>query len=180
MLHSHYIAGDILNTVFSLAIMLFCLIYLQKKKRMWLILACIAVALNAVEKYPGILSYGIVLVTIGIRAFTQERHSSHGNWLFFTREILFTLPVVCGSIFIFAPHLLFNLGQVWEALINEGRSTHLGADNLSWLGNMNFYLQVFIDAAGWIVALFAVAGIFITIASKQPAMLLLFLEQVIG
>lgn len=174
MLHSHYIAGDILNTVFSLAIMLLCLIYLQKKKRMWLILACIAVALNAVEKYPGILSYGIVLVTIGIRAFTQERHNSLANWLFFTREILFTLPVVCGSIFIFAPHLFFNLGQVWEALINEGRSTHLGADNLSWLGNMNFYLQVFIDAAGWIVALFAVAGIFITIASKQPAMLLLF------
>ena len=174
IVNSHYITGDILNTVFSLVVILLCLIYLQKKQKKWLIFACIAVALNTVEKYPGILSYGIVLVTIGIRAFTQERPDSRVDWKFIIREFLITLAAVVVSIFIFAPHLFLKLNQVWAALIIESRSTHLGADNLSWLGNMRFYLQVFVDAAGWMVALFTVAGIVFSIISRQPAMILLF------
>lgn len=174
IIHSHYITGDILNTVFSLAVILFCLVYLQKKKRIWLILACVGVALNTLEKYPGILSYGIILFTLGINSFFQYQKERRMDWGFFLREVLITLVIVLLSMFTLAPHLFTKLDQIRSALISEARSTHLGADNLSWLGNMNFYLQVFIDAAGWIVALFAVAGIFITIASKQTAMLLLF------
>ena len=174
ILHSHYITGDILNTVFSLLVILFCLIYLQKNKRIWLILACIAVALNTVEKYPGILSYGIVLVTIGIQAFTQERRNSRADWQFFLREILITLSTVVVSIFILAPHLFLKLDQVSNALINEGRATHLGADNLSWLGNLRFYLQLFVDTGGWVVVLLAIVGIVFAIISRQPSLLLLF------
>ncbi len=70
--HSHYITGDILNTALSLAVILFCLLYLEKRNWVWITLACITVALNTVEKYPGILSYGIVLVTLGINLFSPE------------------------------------------------------------------------------------------------------------
>jgi len=76
--------------------------------------------------------------------------------------------------FIFAPHLFFKLDQIREILIYESRSTHLGADNLNWFGNMLFYLKVFINSAGWIVFLFALAGMILSVASKQPAMLLLY------
>ena len=174
IVHSHYITGDILNTVFSLAVILFCLIYLHKKKRMWLILACIAVALNTLEKYPGILSLGIVLVTIAISGFTQKTNKPRPDWKFFLREILLSLAIVVGSLFIFAPHLFSKLDQIWSALLIEGGSIHLGADNLSWLGNMRFYLRVFVDAGGWVAVLFAIAGIVFSIISRQPAMLLLF------
>jgi len=172
--HSHVITGDILNTVFSLATILFCLSYLQKEKRIWLILAAICVALNTVEKYPGILSYGIVLVTIAISAYRPKPQTPRLDLKFAFREILISISIVILGMFIFAPHLFFKLDQVRDILILEGRNTHLGADNLSWLGNMNFYIHVFIDNAGWIVSLFALAGILVTILSKQPAMLLLY------
>jgi len=172
--NSHYITGDILNTALSLAIILFCLRYLQEKKWVWIILACITVGLNTVEKYPGILSYGIVLVTIGISIFSQEKKEIQEKWRGFLSGILITLSVVAISMFIFAPHLFFKLEQVRHAILIEARPVHLGADNLSWFGNMLFYLDVFIKGAGWIIALFTVAGLFFSIISKQPAMLLLF------
>lgn len=174
IVHSHYITGDILNTALSLAVILFCLIYLQKKKWVWIVLACITVALNTVEKYPGILSYGIVLVTIGISVFSRENEIKQKKWGEFLSGTLITLAIVLLSMFILAPHLFFKLDQVREALIIEARPTHLGADNLSWLGNMLFYLQVFVKAAGWIIVVFAVVGLVYSIISKQPAMLLLY------
>ena len=172
--HSHVITGDILNTIFSLATILLCLNYLQKEQRIWLILASICVALNTVEKYPGILSYGIVLVTIVINAYKPNSQTSRLDLKYAFREILISISIVILAMFIFAPHLFYKLDQVRDILILEGRNTHLGADNLSWFGNMNFYIHVFIDNAGWIVSLFALAGILLTILSKQPAMLLLY------
>ncbi len=174
IVHSHYLTADVLNTVFSLAVMMLCLLYLQKKKLVWIVLACITVAINTLEKYPGILSYGIVLVTIGISIFSQENKKNHQKWGELLGGILITLAIVALSMFILAPHLFFKLDLIRDALTIESRSTHLGADNLSWFGNMLFYLDVFIKAAGWIVALFAVAGLIFSIFSKQPAMLLLF------
>jgi len=173
VIHSHYITGDILITALSLTVILCCLIFLQNKKRVWIILACITVALTALEKYPGILSYGIVLVTLGINTFSQENKSSPKKWREFYGLILATFFVVLLSMFIFAPHLFFKLDQVRDAFIIETRPTHLGADNLSWLGNMLFYLQVFVNAGGWIVIAFAIAGLVFSILSKQPSMLLL-------
>ena len=174
ILHSHYITADVLSTVFSLAVILFCLLYLQKQKWVWLVLACVTVAINTMEKYPGILSYGIVLVTIGISAFFVNNENGKQKWRKFLGGILITLAIVALSMFIFAPHLFFKLDQVRAALTVEARSTHLGADNLSWLGNMLFYLQTFINASGWIVAAFAVVGLAFSILSRQPSMLLIF------
>ena len=174
IVHSHYITGDILNTAFSLLIILFSLLFLQKRKWIWIILASVAVALNTLEKYPGILSYGIVLVTIGISAFFVNNENGKQKWRKFLGGILITLAIIALSMFIFAPHLFFKLDQVRAALTVEARSTHLGADNLSWLGNMLFYLQTFINASGWIVAAFAVVGLAFSILSRQPSMLLIF------
>ena len=174
IVHSHYITADIIITLFSLAVIMLCLIYLQKKKALWLVLACMMVAFNALEKYPGVLSYGIVLVTLGINAFLQQTRNKQKMWRDFFGGILITLVIVALSMFIFAPHLFFKLDLVREALIIEARSTHLGADNLSWLGNMHFYLKVFINAGGWIVAGFAIVGMIFSVISRQPAMLLLY------
>jgi len=170
IIHSHYITGDILNTLLSLLIILFCLLYLQKQKKAWLILACVGVALNTLEKYPGILSYGIILVTLGISAFQPKPI----NWRGFFRAVLITLAIVIVSMFLFAPHLFLKLDQVRDVLTVEARTTHLGADGFTWAGNMLFYLRVFLDAGGWIVTGFAAAGIVLAIIARQPEMLLLF------
>ena len=43
------------------------------------------VAVSAVEKYPGILAYGIVLVSVGIRSFGINEQKLHLGWGFFLR-----------------------------------------------------------------------------------------------
>ena len=174
IVHSHYITGDILNTVLSLAIILCCLIYLKKKKLVWFVLACIIVALNTVEKYPGILAYGIVLVTLGINTFSQENNCNQKKWRKFLSGILISLLIIVLSMFIFAPHLFFKLEMVRDAILIEARPTHLGADNLSWFGNLLFYLQVFIQEGGWLVVIFTIVGLVFSIFSKKPTILLLY------
>lgn len=170
IVHSHYIASDIFNTFFTFAVLLFCMMYLSKKKFVWLILASISVALNTLVKYPGILSYGIVFITLLIFSYKEKPK----NWRFLLRGTLNTFAIVILSMIIFAPHLFLNLNEVWRSLIDESRSTHLGADGLGWLGNMLFYLRVFYDAGGWIVSLFAIAGLALTVFSKNPIMLLFY------
>lgn len=170
IIHSHYLSSDIINTFFSFAVLMFCLLFLAENKKVWLYLACICAALNTMEKYPGILSYGIIFVTLGIVAFRAKPF----DWRGFLRGVLLTLGIVGLSMFLFAPHLFLNLPLVRDSLINEARSTHLGADGLGWAGNMLFYARVFIKAGGWILALFAVVGAVFSILSKQPEWLLFY------
>ena len=174
IVHSHYITPDMLNAVFALAIILLCLLYLQNLKPVWMVLACVAVALNTIEKYPGILSFGIVLVTLGISVFSQKNKSAKEKLGRFLLGTLIAMAIVVLAMFLFAPHFFFKLDLIREALKIEARATHLGADNLNWLGNMLFYLKVFVKSAGWIVALFVVVGVVFSVISRQPEVLLLY------
>jgi hypothetical protein len=174
ILHSHYIGVDVSITFFTLSILLLCLIYLSRKKLIWLILASIMVAINTLEKYPGILSYGIVLFTIAIEAFIYRKDDTQSKWAFVLKRIGLSLGIVFLSMILIAPHLFIKWAQVRDALINEARSTHLGADNLSWTGNMLFYLGEFVRLGGRFTSMLALMGVGYSIASKQPEMILLF------
>src|SRR5690606_8695706 len=104
----------------------------------------------------------------------QENKNIGKKWGRLLSGILLTLTIVAISMFLFAPHLFLRLDQVFRAITIEAKPTHLGADNLSWIGNMQFYLDVFINSAGWVVAVFTVAVVIYSIISEQPAVLLLF------
>ena len=71
VLHSHYVTVDIPLTLFVMVVLLFCLNYLSSNKRFWLVMACVFVSIATLENI-GILSFGIVLATIGIRAFNNS------------------------------------------------------------------------------------------------------------
>lgn len=174
ILHSHYIGVDISITFFTLSILLLCLVYLSRKKQVWLILASVMVAINTLEKYPGILSFGLILFTIAIEAFIYKKDDTYSRWSFILRRIGLSLGVVLLSMVVIAPHLFIKWAQIRDILILEGRSTHLGADNLSWAGNMLFYLREFIRQGGWLTSFFALIGLGYSITSKQPEMILLF------
>ena len=174
VIHSHYIGVDVSTTLFTLIIILLCLSYLKTDKPLWLILASAMVAVNVLEKYPGALSFFIPVVTLGIKAFIKDDTGARRGWRFFFTWMGISLGVTLVSMLVIAPHLFITWQQVRDALIYEGRSTHLGADNLNWGGNLLFYLREFINNAGWLVVLFAGVGIIALISIKQPAVLLLF------
>lgn len=170
VVHSHYLTSDVIITFFSYAVLMLCLLYLADNKRVWLYLACVCTALSTMEKYPSILLYGFLLVTLGISAFRSKPPA----WKALLRDVMLTLLIILLGMILIAPHLLSKLPQIRELLILEARTTHLGADGLSWAGNMLFYLQTFIETAGWWVVLLVVVGILVSIVSRQPEMLLLY------
>lgn len=174
ILHSHYITPDILNTFFSLGIILFCLLYLAQKRKTWLIVASVLVAMNTLEKYPGVLSFGIIFFTLVIEAFFCKRQDVPNIWIFFLRRIGLSFTIVIISMVVIAPHLFLKWEQIREILILESRSNHLGADGLSWTGNMLFYLREFLLQGGWLTSLLVLVGIAYSVALQQPEMILLY------
>lgn len=174
VLHSHYITVDIPLTLLMMLVLLCCLEYLNEKRLAWLLVAALLVAISAMEKYPGILSYGMVMVTIGIGAFTKDKLGNTLGWRYFIKMIGMTLIIVALGVLIFGFPFVKNFDFAWKQIMVETRSSHLGSDGLGWGGNLLYYLRTFYANAGLMVCLLGIVGIAATILQKDPAYLLLF------
>jgi hypothetical protein len=162
VLHSHYITPDVLNTFFTLAVMLCCLLWLEGKGQVWLWLAVISAALNTAEKYPGLLSLLLVAASLLIQALRQ-------HWPFkqlFKTGILVLFGFVL-TLFVFAPNLFFDYREVIEMLIVESTDSHLGSDGLNWPLKMAFYGRSFWSSSNVWTLIFFIIGIFGLIRSRQ-------------
>ncbi len=174
ILHSHYVTVDIPLTLHVMLVLLFCLEYLSTKRSCWSVLASVFVAVAALEKYPGILSAGIVLTAIAIRAISKDEKNNRLGWRFFIKTISLNLGVTLIAAVIIAPWLFINFDFAWKQILVEARPEHLGADGLGWGGNLFFYLKDFYSNSGLIISGFAVVGLIVTILMKDPVFLLLF------
>lgn len=145
VLHSLYITPDIPITFFTLLIMYFTIRYINKGDKKLIYFATIFAAVNTAEKYPGLISMGIIILGLALRCFEKNNHPLKKKVGSFLLEILKMVGVFLLTLFIIAPFLFIEYQKVIEALINESRSTHLGFDNLSWFGNLRFYIQSFGD-----------------------------------
>lgn len=175
VLHSHYVTVDIPLTLFVMVVLLFCLNYLSSNKRFWLVMACVFVSIATLEKYPGILSFGIVLATIGIRAFNNSEQKKSLDGRFLLKTIGECLLIVLIAILVIAPTLVLHFDTAWKQILLEARPTHLGADGLGWGGNLLYYLKDFYANARLIISIIAAVGLAAAILIKDPtALLLLF------
>ena len=174
VLHSHYVTVDIPLTLFVMLVLLFCLNYLSTKRNDWLILASVMVAISGLEKYPGILSVGIVWTSVAIRAFSRNEQNSLPGWRFFFKNTAWSLGLTILAFFLIAPQLFLNFSTTLNNLVREARPTHLGADGLGWGGNLLFYLKNFYSNSGLIISALAGVGLTAVILMKDPTYLLLF------
>ena len=165
---------DIPLTLYVMLVLLFCLNYLSSKKNLWLVLACVMVSIAALEKYPGILSFGIIITSIAIRAFSKDEQERNRGCRFFFKTIAWSLSINILAIIVIAPSLLMNFETAWNQIIIEARPTHLGADGLGWGGNLLYYLKDFYQNTGLIISLIAAVGLAAIILIKDPVYLLLF------
>lgn len=83
----------------------------------------------------------------------------------------FSIFLVTVTSFFCAPNLFTNMPQTIHTLQNEARSVHLGADGLGFFGNLNYYLTVFINTAGYEAVFALVAGIFWCVRKRSAATL---------
>ena len=170
-LYSHYIAPDVPITLFTLVIILFSIRYMRSREIKNLYLATVFSAINTAEKYPGLISFGIVVFAVIFVQVTLHK-SKPGNIVrnSFIESLKF-FGVFILSLFIFAPNLFFHIGNVIKELRLEARSSHLGADGLDWFGNMGFYLTKYLEFSNVIVILFILAGTIGIVRKKQYELL---------
>jgi hypothetical protein len=69
--------------------------------------------------------------------------------------VLLGMPLI---VFLVTPFLFINFSGASSALSGESTSTHLGADNLGYFGNLLFYAKGYVDAAGIVSLLFMAIG----------------------
>lgn len=171
--HSLYITPDVPITFFSLSVIYFTLRYLKSDAKGYWLLALIFSAINTAEKYPGLLSVGIVLGGIAIKTFTNNQATLKENIRSFLNSSLKTIIIFIFILFIIAPFLFIEFPSVIDSVINEARTTHLGADNLGWYGNMLFYFQVFFSSMNFFGLIFFMIGIVSLVRSRDKNYLVL-------
>ncbi len=171
--HSVYITPDIPITLFTMLILYFTIRFVNTDAKRYLIFAAIFAAINTAEKYPGLISLAIVIAGIAIHVFWEKPDEGKPK----VKSFFFLSGLVCLifliSLFIVAPYIFIEYQAVIDALIQESRSTHLGADNLGWVGNIWFYVKSFYRYINIFGLLFLIVGIYSMLRSKQKSIVLL-------
>ena len=172
--HSVYITPDIPITLFSLLILLFTIRFVKTNSRQYLVFATIFAAINTAEKYPGLISLSIIITGIAIQVFWNGTAETKRKIRLFLSQIAQVVIIFLVSLFIVAPYIFLDYNSVISALIRESRSSHLGADNLGWLGNIWFYAKSFYNNINFFGLILLAVGIFGVLRSKAKSNLLLF------
>jgi hypothetical protein len=173
IVHSHYISADTTITLLTLVVILFSIRYLRQRRDKQIYLATIFAAINTAEKYPGLLSYGIVIVTLFLSVINTKQKGFEIDFPVFVKKLLTTTGLYLFAFFLSAPNVFIEYGKVIDALIAESRSTHLGADNLGWSGNVLFYIEQFVAESNLLILLFTFVGLFFIIKTKNLSGILL-------
>jgi len=174
VIHSHFITPDIPITLITLLVILFAIKYLNDEKLIYLYLATIFSAINTAEKYPGLLSIIIIFVTISIHIFGNDKLSIREKISNLIKGGLRIVGVFFLAFYIVAPNVFIEFGKVIQTIQYEARSTHLGADNLGWIGNMFFYIERFSSFTNIFTIIFFIFGIIYIIKHKNINFVLLF------
>ncbi|HQN43295.1 MAG TPA: glycosyltransferase family 39 protein [Anaerolineaceae bacterium] len=172
--HSHYVTPDIPITLFTLLVIFFSVRYVRLSNIKYLYLATLFAAINTAEKYPGLLSFGIIIFAI---VWIQKEKYKTKPLLMLKRIVVESLKffgLYLILLYMIAPNLFINYGNVIQHLKTESRSIHLGADGLSWGGNLLYYIQVFCSNTNLIVVICAIVGIISIFVSKDYPMLFVF------
>jgi hypothetical protein len=174
VMHSLFITPDVPITLFTLVVMYFTILYLNRQEEKFLYIAVIFAAINTAEKYPGLISLGIVFSGIIFISVDQPDHSFRKRLWSIVKRILKATFIFIVILFLVAPYLFIEYEAVIEALIVESRTTHLGADNLGWGGNLLFYLRSFGSWTNILSILFISLGMFAIIKWRNKTALILF------
>lgn len=171
--HSHYATPDVPITLFTLIIILLSIRYVKEEQNKHIYLAAIFAALNTVEKYPGLLSFGIIIIALFLKAMDTNQEKIVVDFRQFWKNLSLLTGIFLISLYILGPNLFIEYGQTIEAITQEARTRHLGADNLGWGGNILFYLEQFVLASNPLILLFTLAGVAGLIRFKDKSGILL-------
>ncbi|MHB1119569.1 MAG: glycosyltransferase family 39 protein [Bellilinea sp.] len=158
VVHSHYSTPDVTISLFTLIIILFAIKYVNSGNRNCLIIATFISALNTTEKYPGLISFGIIILAIIYHELESREGSFFTNFQLIIRNSFKYTLLFIFFLYLIAPTLFIEYQRTYDAILNEARPNHLGADSLGWAGNLIFYAREYLKAGNWLLVLLAIPG----------------------
>jgi 4-amino-4-deoxy-L-arabinose transferase-like glycosyltransferase len=159
-LHSHYITPDVPTALFTLLVLLFATRYLKTGQQHWLTWAIIMVAVNTAQKYPGVISLGIVFAAILIHFQGAALPWGRKTIAALLGQMLRACVTFAIAFMVLAPSAVVNYGKVIDVINANNQTTHLGADGLGFWGNMQYYFTQYANQAGPLLVLLGLIGLF--------------------
>jgi hypothetical protein len=159
-IHSHYITPDVPTALFTMLVILFATRYLKTGLEHWLTWATIMVAVNSAQKYPGVISLGIVFVAILIHFHQSALPLNRSTISVILRQMLRACVTFAISFIVLAPSVVVNYGKTIDVINANNQTTHLGADGLGFLGNVQYYFTQYYIQAGPLLVILAIVGLF--------------------
>jgi 4-amino-4-deoxy-L-arabinose transferase-like glycosyltransferase len=154
---SHYATPDIVLTAAILAGVLAAMVYVSKPTIPLLLVTSLMATLSIMAKYPGAL-LTLVIAAVVIAAAIRDR-----AWLRIASHGAISIFAVGLFLFILSPVMFTNRHVVLRRITHEARSTHLGADGLTFPEKLIFYASNYFSATGVILLVLSIAGVWFLI-----------------
>ena len=173
VLHSLFITPDVPITLFTLLVIYFTLHYLIKSRTSSIYIAGIFAAINTAEKYPGIISLGIVLLGVLIKTLELPDQALNVKIIKVGQRTIIVIAVFVVALFLVAPKLFINHSLALGGVLLSADSSHPGVDQLGFWGRLAFYFQAFGSWSNIIALLLISVGCFALIKWRNKATLIL-------
>lgn len=159
--HAHYATPDVSTVFFMLLFILVSGYYMEEPSDKNLVLLSVVVGAFITIKYTG----AILCICIAIAVILQG--TKNKSFKLVLKHGVLSIIIILLTIFLISPVLFLNFGSVQAAFIKEARTTHLGADGLGFMGNLVYYIKVYLQSSGILLVLFWVAGFVYLIKQKK-------------
>ena len=170
--HSHFATPDVPLASVLMVVILATMFYLENPAYASLLVASGATSVAIAIKYPGVIAtvlIALVVIFAGLRDRAFLRILTHG---------VTAIVAVLVFLFLISPVLFTNFQGVRDALQQESRTTHAGADGLGWGGNLVFYADQYLLAGGILLSVAVVLGVIAAIRLRLVLMLPVLLGSV--
>lgn len=170
--HSHFASPDVPLTAALMAVILALMYYMDRPGFPSLFVASGATAIAIAIKYPGAIATVMIAVVVVFAAVRDRKYGrvvTHGAT---------AIVAVLVFLFLISPVLFTNFQAVTTSIRQESRSTHPGADGLSWGGNLGFYANEFFEVGGILLSLMVIIGLWAVVRRRLFAALPVLLGSV--
>ncbi|MCS7177935.1 MAG: glycosyltransferase family 39 protein [Anaerolineae bacterium] len=170
--HARLVRTDSAATFYGLLSLWLGMKLYDRPRMAWHIVTGLAIGLAVATRYF-MIALAVVLLAMDSLIFWKHRFSksSQGPLLL---SICAGFAAIVFGFAISTPYFFLDFGTAMQSLKVEARSTHLGADGLSPMGNLWFYIsQAMPSAMTWPNVLLAAVGLLSTLWKPRPKRILL-------
>ena len=141
--HSAYATPDIVLTFFILLTAYISAEYLETGKRWTIYAIALITGICITIKYPAAIVCSYIAFIV-IYKCIKDKKGFKEIFVLGMSSIL----IILAAIFVIAPNLYTDFGNVVSTFITEARPNHIGQDGLGFFGNMRFYFKTILESMG--------------------------------